>query len=332
MLRLHGQQLPVQTLERSLTEGRTHHAYLFTGPAHLGKATLAVQLAQALNCDADAPPCGECPSCKRIADGNHADVRLISLGGEAGSIGIGVVREIINSAHLHPYEGRTRVFIITEADLLTRDAANALLKVLEEPPDDVVLILVGNSLDNQLPTVRSRCQTLHFRPLPVNEVARILQDEHGVSTEQAEVLARLSRGCVGWAIAATGDDALYASVHQRMEQIVDAIEGGLEERFSYAGELARRLDRDRGAGREELFLWLRWLRDIMLIQQGHGGSITNLSWREMLERHAAALQPADVVRWAHNVTRTIEALERNANVRLALDVFMLEAPFLTARA
>ena len=332
MLRVHGQQLPVQTLERSLAEGRLHHAYLFTGPAHLGKGTLAVQFAQALNCDNEAPPCSVCSSCTRIAQGNHADVRFVSLGEDAGSIGIAAVREIINSAHLRPYEGRTRVFIITEADLLTRDAANALLKVLEEPPDDVVLILIGNSLDNQLPTVRSRCQTLHFRPLPVNEVARILQEEHGVSPEQAQVLARLSRGCIGWAIAATGDDALYASVHQRMEQIVDAIEGGLEERFAYASELTRRLDRDRGAGREELFLWLRWLRDIMLIQQGHGGSIANLSWRDALERHATALQPSDVVRWTHNVTHTIEALERNANVRLALDVFMLEAPLLTARA
>ena len=332
MLRLHGQQLPVQTLERSLAEGRLHHAYLFIGPAHLGKATLAVQLAQALNCDADTPPCGVCASCTRIADGNHADVRLVSLGDNAASIGIDAVRDIINSAHLRPYEGRTRVFIITEADLLTRDAANALLKVLEEPPDDVVLILVGNSADNLLPTVRSRCQTFNFRPLPVNEVARILQEERGVSAEQADVLARLSRGCIGWAVAASEDDALYASVHQRIEQIVDAIEGGLEERLAYAGELTRRLDRDRSAGREELFLWLRWLRDIMLVQQGHGSSITNLSWREMLERQAAALQPADVVGWAHNVTRTIEALERNANVRLALDVFMLEAPALTTPA
>ncbi len=332
MLRLHGQQLPVQTLERSLAEGRLHHAYLFIGPAHLGKATLAVQLAQALNCDADTPPCGVCASCTRIADGNHADVRLVCLGDNAASIGIDAVRDIINSAHLRPYEGRTRVFIITEADLLTRDAANALLKVLEEPPDDVVLILVGNSADNLLPTVRSRCQTFNFRPLPVSEVARILQEERGVSAEQADVLARLSRGCIGWAVAASEDDALYASVHQRIEQIVDAIEGGLEERLAYAGELARRLDRDRSAGREELFLWLRWLRDIMLVQQGHGSSITNLSWREMLERQATALQSADVVGWAHNVTRTIEALERNANVRLALDVFMLEAPALTTPA
>ncbi|MCY4583584.1 MAG: DNA polymerase III subunit delta', partial [Chloroflexi bacterium] len=234
MLRLHGQHLPVQTLERSLAEGRLHHAYLFAGPAHLGKTTLAVQFAQALNCDADDSPCGVCPGCTRIAEGNHADVRFVSLGENTASIGIEAVRDIINSAHLRPYEGRTRVFIITEADLLTRDAANALLKVLEEPPDDVVLILVGVSLDNLLPTVRSRCQTLYFRPLPVQAVNRILRDEHGVSEEQAEVLARLSRGCVGWAIAATGDDRLYASVHQRIEQIVDAIDGGLEERFAYA--------------------------------------------------------------------------------------------------
>ena len=156
-------------------------------------------------------------------------MRLIGVDPEATEgprtlIGIGAVRDIIHTAYLRPYEGRKRVFIITEADLLSADAANALLKILEEPPPDVVLILLSNNAEGVLPTVRSRCQTLEFRPLPIEAVARVLREEEGLGEEQAQVLARLSRGCIGWAIGAGRDDALYAGVHQRLEHAVDAIE------------------------------------------------------------------------------------------------------------
>ena len=116
-----------------------------------------------------------------------------------------------------------------------------------------------------------------------------------------------------------------------MERIADAAQGGLEARFAYADDIARRFSRDRAAGREELYLWLRWLRDVLLIQQGRGEGIVNVSWRETLERHAAALTPAEVVRWLHLVTEILEAMDRNANPRLALEVLMLEAPPLAAR-
>lgn len=332
MLRLHGQALAVRTLERSLADGRVHHAYLFAGPAHTGKTTLAAQFAQALNCTGAAPPCGGCQACARIQAGSHADVQWIGVDPEASegprtAIGIGAVRELIGAAHLRPYEGRTRVAVIEAADRMTPDAANALLKLLEEPPPDVVLILLSDNPEGVLPTVHSRCQTLEFRPLPVEEVSRVLREE-GVSPEQAEVLARLSRGCVGWAIEAGRNDALYAAVHQRLERIADVIESGLEARFAYCADLARRFQRDRSAGRGELFLWLRWLRDIMLIQQGRGELIAHLSWRSTLERQAAALDQSQVVRWTQNVTRTIELMERNANPQLALETMMLDAPAL----
>jgi DNA polymerase-3 subunit delta' len=115
-------------------------------------------------------------------------------------------------------------------------------------------------------------------------------------------------------------------VHQSLERIAEIVEQGLEDRFTYSEQLARRFQRDRAAGREELFLWLRWLRDVLLVQQGQGASIVNVSWRDTIQRHAAAITPAGTVRWLHLVTESIEALDRNANPRLALDVMMLEAP------
>ena len=331
MLNVHGHELAVRILEAALASGRLHHAYLLSGPAHVGKTTLAIQLAQAANCTADDPPCGACEPCTRVGAGVHADVSTIEVDPDATEgartvISIDAVKDLIASAHLRPYEGRTRVYVVQGADRLSQDAANALLKVLEEPPPDVLMLLLTDNPDGVLPTIRSRCQLLELRPLPLAQVAEVLRDEHGVGEEQAEMLTRLSRGCLGWAIEASEDPAVLAAVHQRLERITDVIEGGLEARFAYADQLARRFVRDRAAGREELFLWMRWLRDVLLVQQGQGARIVNLSWRDTLERQASALTSAQLVRWLRALTETVGALDRNANARLALEALMLQAP------
>lgn len=336
MFNLQGHGAAVRTLENALSGDRLHHAYLLTGPAHVGKLTLAMQVAQAVNCTRpEAAPCGECEACTRIAADLHADVRVIAVDpedeeGPRTAIGIRSVRDLINSAHLKPFEGRTRVFIIDEADRMTHDAANALLKVLEEPPPNNLMLLLSSDAEGVLPTIQSRCQQLEMRPLPVAQVAEFLVAHHGVRGEQADIIARLSRGCLGWAIEAARESATLAGVHQRLERIADVVEDGLEKRFGYADELARRFQRDRATGREELYLWLRWLRDILLIQQGQDGAIVNVSWRDTLARQAGALTPADAVRWLHLVFESINVLDRNANPKLALEVMLLEAPAVRA--
>ena len=333
MLHVHGHELAVRTFEAGLKTGRLHHAYLLSGPAHVGKTTLATQLAQAVNCTAGDPPCGACEPCVRVGSGAHADVSTIKVDPDATEgartvISIDAVKDLIASAHLRPYEGRTRVYIVQSADRLSQDAANALLKVLEEPPPDVLLLLLTDNPDGVLPAIRSRCQLIELRPLPVARVAELLRDEHGAGEEQAEMLARLSRGCVGWAIEASADESVLAEVHQRIERIADVIEGGLEARFAYADALARRYQLDRAAGREELFLLMRWLRDVLLIQHDQGARIVNLSWRDTLERQATALTSAQVTRWLRALTETVGMLERNANARLVLEALMLQAPAL----
>ena len=326
MFSVHGQEAAVRLLEAGLRGGRLHHAYLFVGPPHVGKTTLAVQLAQAAACDDGDARCEG-----RVAAGLHADVQILVVDSEASegprtSIGIDAVRALIASAHLRPYEGRRRVFIVQDAHRLSPDAANALLKVLEEPPSDVLFALLTDTADDVPPTVRSRCQTVELRPMPTSRVVEILRAEYGVDGEQAEVLGRLARGCLGWAIEASRDPAVLAGLHQRFEKISDVAEGDLESRFAYADEVARRYQRDRATGRAELFLWLRWLHDVLLIQQGQAEQLTNISWRETLERHARLLTPNQTVRWIRAVDDTVQALERNANPRLALEVLMLDAP------
>lgn len=337
MLHLHGHAGVVRYLQRCLDTGRLHHAYLIVGPAHVGKTTLALQLAQAVNCtapDAASRPCGVCRPCQRIIAGQHVDVRTIAVdtsGGEDGRgprtvIGIDAVHDVLSAAQLRPFEGGSRVFIMQEPEQMSSDAANALLKLLEEPPPGVLFLLLTKDAGAVLPTVRSRCAMLELTPLPQMEVVRVLCEELGLEPVQADALARLSRGCIGWAMEAARDTAPVAALQQRIERVVNAVEGGLDVRFAYADDLARRFGRDRQTAREDLYLWLRWLRDVLLVQQGRADAVTHLSWRDTLGRHAAALSPVQVSVWAHGVEEALDALERNANARLALEVLMLEAP------
>ena len=321
-----GHEAAVRLLERGISEHRLHHAYLFTGPAHVGKTTLAIEFAQAVTCDDDDETCRQ-----RVASGNFPDVRFIRVGegddaGPRTQIGIGAIRDTIAMANLRPFEGPSHVFIFEGADHMSHDAANALLKLLEEPPPDVLLILLTEDAGSVLDTVRSRCLTVEMRPLPVADVARVLRDERGVAPDQAEATARLSRGCIGWALNAVEDQSALTEIHQRIERVVDVAEGGIETRFAYADDFGRRSGRERAAGREELYAWLRWLRDVILVQQGRGDDITNLGWRSTIERHAAALTEAQSVRWAQRVGETIEAVDRNANARLAVEALLLDAP------
>ena len=331
MFRIHGQETAVRLIEQGLREGRLHHAYLLVGPPHVGKSTLALQLAQAVNCTGQDPPCHQCAACERIAKGIHADVRTLGLttdeeGTSRTLIGIEAVRDLHHTAHLPPYEGRCHVFIVQEAERLSQDAANAMLKLLEEPPPNVLLVLLASDPEALPPTVVSRCLRLELRPLPMQRVAALLRDEYHAAPEQAEELARLSRGCLGWAVEAVQGGGPMASMHQALERIAHASQGALDVRLAYADELARRFQRDRASAREELHGWLRWWRDVLLISEGCPEEVSHAAWRDTLERTARGLSPARIVQWVHRILETLDALDRNANPRLALDVMMLELP------
>ena len=171
-----GHDRAVTLLRRGLEIGRTSHAYLISGTARVGKMTLALDLTAALNCTGSTRPCGECGQCGRIARGLHADVRVIgteSPGGEQGrpriSIGIDQVREVRREANLRPFEGSFRVLIFDGVERLTAEAANSILKLLEEPPDQVVLILLSSDAAAVPATIASRCQLLELRPLPFQD-------------------------------------------------------------------------------------------------------------------------------------------------------------------
>src|SRR5262245_52754063 len=207
-----GHEWAIDLLRRSIAGGRVAHAYLISGPAGVGKALLALRLAQVLNCEGgDLDPCLVCRSCKRIARGNHPDVRIAGMASQAQGLKpdeaarqkelkIDTVREWQSDINLRPYEGRRRVFILHDAEKLTDAAANAMLKTLEEPPPYATIVLVANTGGDLLPTIVSRCQPLRLRPVPRAEVAAALRERYGLPEGDAQLLAAWSGGRVGWAL------------------------------------------------------------------------------------------------------------------------------------
>ena len=223
-----GHPRAVRMLSRSLGTGNVSHAYLFTGPPGVGKHTLAVAFAMALNCEAVVPPagtfptepCGLCRSCSQVSRGAHPDVAEIDLQVQAAALNDGnkgkqatpkeiridLVREMHTSIGLQPYSGRRRVYIIGDADRLNEEASNCLLKTLEEPPAHAVLTLLAPSDSLVLPTISSRCLQLPLRPLPTSAVEVALRERWGVPAEDAGLLAALSGGRPGRALGLLGTD------------------------------------------------------------------------------------------------------------------------------
>jgi DNA polymerase-3 subunit delta' len=325
-----GQTRAVSLLQRSLDSGTLAHAYLFIGPPHIGKMTLAVNLAQALNCEATGRPCLECPSCRKIAAGNHADVRVIGLSqngdAEAKLIGIDQIKEAQHSASLPPFEGKHKVFIIDGAELLSIEAANCLLKTLEEPAARVTFILLTAN-DRLLPsTVVSRCQCLELPPVPAAEEARALTEKRGIEPERARLLAGLSHGCPGWALTATDDDSLLRQRDEELDRLRDVIRSDCEGRFTYAAQLAVRFNQNRGVVHDVLDLWLDYWRDLMLVKLGHHDIITNVDRRDELTAMAGGYRLVQIKDFIEGIRSAAAQLRQNVNPRLALEVMMLDIP------
>jgi DNA polymerase-3 subunit delta' len=331
MWQLIGQTRVVSLLQHSLESGTLAHAYLLAGPAHIGKMTLAVNLAQALNCESADRPCLECNSCRKIAAGTHADVRVTGLtrnedDTEAKLISIEQIKDMQHAASLPPFEGKHKVFIIDGAELLSIEAANCMLKTLEEPADRVTFILLTVN-EKQIPsTVVSRCQRLELPPLSIAEETRALEEQFGIEPERARLFAGLSHGCPGWALTAVRDDSLLRQRNEEIDRLLAIIEAANEERFSYVAQLAARFSQNRGAVYDVLDLWLDFWRDLLLVKLGAGDMITNIDRKNEMAELAGGYRLAGIRNYIKSIRSAGVQLRQNVNARLALEVLVLDIP------
>jgi len=318
-----GHKWAVDLLKRALASGRVAHAYLLTGPPQIGKRSLALNFAQALNClndNNEEKPCGQCLACSKIAHGNHPDVQIIE--GEGGTLKIDQMRALRHEAVLSPLEGRWKVYIIRQMEQATAEAANCLLKTLEEPPSNVILMLTASEAEVLLPTIVSRCQVLNLRPLATETVQRSLQERWGVDVERALLLARLSGGRLGWAVTASQNDAILDQRESHLDEMMELLSQGRVERLEYAQQLSRNPE----AMPELLHLWISWWRDLLLATSGSSVGITNVDREDTLRIQAQRYSLGQVRGFVEALRATVWQLERNANTRLTLEVLMLSLP------
>jgi DNA polymerase III subunit delta' len=316
-----GHEWAVDMLQRAIVSDRLSHAYLLSGPAQVGKTTLAKAFAQALLCEVSpGTPCGECRTCRRLAQGRYPDVQLVAA--EKNTIQIEQVRNVQADAALAPLEGKRKIFIVREIERATPPAANALLKTLEEPPPHVMMVLTCVRRDQVLPTILSRCQLISLRALPLAEVQSALQTRWGVEAEQAALLARLSSGRLGWGVAHHLDAGLWQRRGQQLDELQALAGGSRVARLSYAETISRQPE----DLEDVLGLWATWWRDILLIQRGAGDAIINLDRRDQLAAQAGLFAPEQVEGILSLVMQTLRRIKANVNARLALDVLALRLP------
>jgi len=295
-------------------EGHLAHAYLFVGPKDVGKIATAMAVARALNCEDNsdgqrALPCEQCSSCRRISSGNYPDVLLLDKG-ENQSIRISDIRELVNRIQLRAFEARKKVFIIRDVEDLSLEGANALLKTLEEPGPDSLLILTTSVIEKNLPTIRSRCHTVRLFSTGEDDLSKRLTVEYKISDDAAHFLAHFSEGCAGRAVRLNEDGAF-----ERKNAVIDE--------FVYRRDEAyfKQLLADKVETQEALRILLSWYRDVLLLKVSDGQErLINIDRRgdlETLREKYSFVQVEDII---HEIVGTLKMLDENLSIKIPVQL------------
>ncbi len=318
-----GHDWAVEMLQQHVAHQTLRHAYLLTGPLGVGRRTLALRLAQALNCTKGAPgaPCKTCRTCKQIEAGQNADLMVIQAESEGGTLKVEQVREVQKFLSLRPYQSPYKIVIFLRFQEANANAQNALLKTLEEAPAYGILLLTADNAEQLLPTIVSRCEILRLRPLTVDAVAEFLQTRQ-VDPEKARLLAHLSGGRPGYALRLSSDEKALLFRAEKLDDLARLLAAKRRERFSYAEKLVK----DKDTFRQTLLIWLSYWHDVLLKTSRAQAALTNADRAEEIDSLTGQID----LSLARGITKDLEnalgRLEKNVNARLLAEVTLMDWP------
>ena len=328
---IYGHDWAADMLQKHIANGKMRHAYLFSGPEGVGRRTMALRFAQAVNCT--QPPqagcaCGACLACQQIERMQHADLAVVQAE-DGGVLKVEQVRELQHFVSLSPYSGKYRVVLLLNFESANANAQNALLKTLEEPNAKVLMLVTVDDAENLLPTITSRCELIRLRPMRPSELSDHLKKTHAVEPSKADLIAHISGGRVGFARRLIEDEVLLETRKAWMEDVLKLISSGKLARFKYSHQHANSKAIKRPEAKIKLLegmpYWLSFWRDVLLVSTGSDGLITNIDMKQAIERTASQTHIA-------SVERTIRGLEhafiriQSANLQLMLDNILLDWP------
>jgi DNA polymerase-3 subunit delta' len=304
------------------------HAYLITGAPGIGRRSLALEFACAMNCLNPPAPgefCGTCRMCSQILKMQQPDLSITQAENDGGMIKVEQIRNLQHSLSLSPFEARYRTAMLLNFQQANASAQNALLKTLEEAPRKVILFLTADSAENLLPTIASRCEILRLHPVSVAKVTEALITRWHYPAENAALYAHLSGGRLGMAVQLAADPEALEKRTQLLDDFNHLLGLDRRERFTYVDTLTR----SRDELRQTLQVWYTYARDLMLAAAGHAEEITNINRQEELTRWTPQVDETQALQIARSIDSALAALEVNGHTRLLMDVFCLDLPRLS---
>jgi len=314
------QKEAVNILKEELKDDRINHAYLFYGKEGIGKRTLAVEFARALLCEErENDSCNSCNTCRRIDHGNHPDLKIIEGNAKTKNLKIDQIREMQKEIAYKPYESNHKIYIIDGAENMTNQAANSLLKTLEDPPSYAIIILISEELNKLLPTVISRCQNLRFSNISRGKIEKFL-DEKNITKEKKELIIGLARGSIGKAEELSENNEFLnkrKNIYDFLKKINNVSKVDI---FSEVNDWIKLLKED-----FPLFdLLSAWYRDIIIYKRGNQEQIVNYDYKENILKEAEKYNLNQLLAIIELIEIHESYIERNAFKDLSLQVLLLK--------
>jgi DNA polymerase-3 subunit delta' len=316
-----GQELPITILKNSIKNQRISHAYLFTGQQGAGKELTAAQFAKAVNCkEMQFDACEECISCRKFNSWNHPDI--VEITPDGNYIKIDQIREMKKEVSYKPYESNWKVYIIKEAEKMNLQAANSLLRILEEPPEYIIIIILASRDDLLLATITSRCQIVKFRPLTVEEITDKLISDFGLNEKIARKRAILAGGSLDKAISFSEEEDVLVRREEILNKVKNLVNLNLVEVF----ELVQQILDYKEEIHDVLKNIITFYRDILLYKgSGNLDLLINFDYKDDLVRLSDEYTISEL-QGILDLLEETNNLIRNTNIKLqlALEVMLIK--------